>query len=273
MQQDSDPDERIPYLQFWGIDVQAEVLLNGIPLASCMPGAFATISTGLREVLVNGENTVELRVGAQDQPVRQGGWSGKARADVRIADFREGETLGETDGIERTSLRAVFPPEGPNPTRFATRFQARVADGWGWQRATPIDPENPNVRQLLNQFIAGVHQVWRARDITPLLPLYEPMVRDRVRAYPVLDFDLVMEDVARTHLFFDPQHWRVPDIDPSRLIYRSYAGGRLIQAVDPDGLPFVRTELFPAENSDEDPRYCGFSRLFGVLDGRLQILY
>lgn len=265
--------ERIPYLQFWGLDVDAEVLFNGIPVSECEIGGFATISQPLRELLVNGTNTIEIRVGAQDQPPQRGGWSENARADVRIADFLDGEALGDEDGIERTSLRAVFPGDGPNPTVFSTTFEARVADGWGWQRAVPIDPSQPSVRPQLDRFIAGVHQAFQARDMSPLVPLHTPLVQDRVRAYPVLEYDLVMEDVARTFLFYDPRHWSVPALDPQRLVYRSYAGGRLIKAMDRDGAPFVKTDPFPPASSDEPSRICGFNRLFGVLDGRLQILY
>lgn len=272
MQHSYETDQTIPFAQLFARDVRAELRVNDIPVASAHPGLLVAESFPLRNVILQGANTVTLDVTQPGVTTGRGGWSPMAQARARVAIFTAGQMLDETGGQQVSQLLAPFTPETPNPQRIASRFASPIGGGWAWTRATPINPEDPGTRAALDQFFAGVHAVFQNRDMTPMLPLFQPSVQDFTRAYPLRTPAEVMANHGSKLAEGPDDLWDVVPLDPANVVYQPLAGGRLIRALDRAGEPLVRTVPMPQRDPEADPRVVAFTELVGVIDGRLQVL-
>lgn len=271
---DYSKDPLVPYAQLWARDVDAELRINDIPVATAGVGALVTQATPIRNLLLRGRNLMTLDLRSATVPAEgRGGWSDQAIAQARVADYAAGQVMDANAGQQRTAFQVPFSPEQQNPVSQTSEFTSEIGEGWAWSVAPPIDPAQPNVRSALDRFMTGVHDAFVRRDMSGLAPLHAPSARDFARAYPVHSAEDVLAQIATLFDPFSAATWEVVPLDLSRAVYRPLAGGRLVQALDQEGRPLVRSVDYPPSSGSEKPRVCAFSGLIGVHENRLQVLY
>lgn len=262
--------EQVRYAQLFSRGVASELRLNDIPVVTAEAGKMVTAGIPVRQFTVPGQNVLSLVVGDWRAAPAPGGWPGLAQVTARIADFEEGAQLDEDKGIERAVLRPVFDEKTPNPLTVGAPFESRIGGEWQWTQAPVLNPDQ--VRPQLDALMARIHAAFVARDMGPLIPLFEPAIRDRVAAYPVLSIDGQIRMTMARFATANPRFWEVEPLDLSRALYRPAAGGRMIEALDMDGRPLVRSKPLPPEDSEGEPRVIDFRNLIGVWNGKLAFL-
>lgn len=266
---ETDHVETMRFAQLWARDLPVELRVNDIPICTAEAGKMVSQSMPIRHVLLPGDNRLTVELGNIGQAPMRGGWSSLAECTVRIADYEEGEVMSETKGLEVTKIQAHFSEEVANPQKLETTFRSRSEGNWFWTQGPRIDPIAN--RAQLDAFVKGVHAAYMVRDMEPLVALHEPLIRDFVRAYPGADLEGMIEQTRNKFFYYSADEWSVPELDLSRAVYRPLADGRLIQVLDVDGEPLVRTHPFSPRQEGADPQVCAFRNLIGVFNGRLAI--
>lgn len=262
--------ETVRYAQLVSRGVDVTLRLNDIPVVTGAADRMVTAGMPVRQFTVPGQNVLTLEVGDITAPAGVGGWSGLAQVTGRIADFVEGAQLELDAGTQHAILAPEFTEQTPNPLSVSAPFESRIGGEWHWTRAPVIDPVR--AKPQLDAFFAGVHAAYVARDMSGLLPLFEPAIRDRVAAYPVLSIDGQIRMTGARFSTIDPETWEMEPFDPANAVYRPAAGGRMVEALDRSGRALIRSKPIPSTRAEVDPRVVEWTNLVGVWNGQLAVL-
>lgn len=262
--------KQVRYAQLFARGVECELRVNDIPVTTARPDEMKTSGFPIREYMLVGDNTAELSVGNLDGPAGKGGYSGMAKVTARIADFWEGEDLDESSGIEKAKMSPSFDEETRNPMRDQSQFTSDIGDDWAWARAPELVPAQ--IKANLDQLMAHLANLFAKRDAAAMIPFFEPSIRDRVKAYPVLSVDGQARMMTGMFAGADPETWQPIPFDPQRARYRLVANGRMVEARDPDGLPLIRSMTSTPDSPGEDPNYVGLHGFWGLHEGQLKVL-
>ena len=235
--------ETILYLQMEARDIDVEVRVNDIPLAWCRQGLQRIQGVALREWLVQGGNTLSVRIAPSGRPVNAG-----AELLVRIARFRHMEDLAPDGGRELVAIRPAGLDRLPVPAEQTVRFAIGADDGtppsWAWSRAPVLAGAVPP--GAVESQVMSLAAMFAAADIDGLVAAMAVPMEELPRAYPAGNRRM-MEAALREELSglvaLDPQMRRIP-LDRAGL--RPAAGGRLAEPVDDEGLPLLRSRGGPA---------------------------
>lgn len=230
-----------------GCDV--ELSLNDIPVWSVRHRLGAFHAMPVHEYLVRGANGLRLRrldatpVPPPPQPGEPSAPPPEvATARVRIAAYREGESLGQGGGQQFAVLDYRSHDASGNPQAvaetvftlpqwpFAWAWESLAAPGWGSPQATA------QVFRWLQEF-AGRFQ--RA-DVGWLGGVLQPKMAEYCRAYgydPALE---MREFQGRMQLRAADPSFRVTAFTETDLALRPCAGGRLVDCVLATGEPAIR---------------------------------
>lgn len=262
-------EEQVRYAQLYARGVACELRVNDIPVTDGAADEITTAGMPVRHLIVPGENTLGLTC-RNDGGQSVGGYSSLALVTARVADFWEGDTLNLENGSEHARLTPSFNDETPSPFGAKAPFLSRDGGDWFWAKAPVLNLQT--VRPELDRFVAFIFERFAARDMGALVPFYEPAIRDRVAAYPVLSIDGQINMTRGKLATTNPETWRVLPFDPSQVVYRPCAGGRMVEALGADGLPLIRSTPLPAEDPEqsEDPVY--IRNLIGLHEGQLKFL-
>ena len=262
--------ESVRYAQLFSRAVDVELRLNDIPIKTATADRMVTSGIPVRQFTVLGQNVLSVICGDRRAAPTRGGWSDIGKVTARVADFAEGEQLEETAGIERAVLRPAFTAESANPMVQSAPFESRFGADWAWYQAQIIDPAA--ARSALDQFFTSIHAAYAQRNMEPLVNLFEPAIRDRVRAYPALSIEGQIRMTRGRFARANPEHWAVEPLDLETAEYRTAAGGRLIQALDGQCKPLILSVPLPGKEEGDDPWEIEFTNLVGVWNGRLAVL-
>jgi hypothetical protein len=218
--------EQLFYLEIDSRHLDAVVRVNDIPV---WRGTGAEQQGGgvcLNGVL-NGQDRLDV-VGAwtriDDNP--------DGRLALTVAGYAPGDIVGvDGEPFFRDEFRDLEPNVQINQRRgLATRISAR----WAWMDAPVVDPTSPGARDFIEQ----IARAWRAGDAASIFAAMAPAMADRPGAFPL---DTVEDYVARlTPTFAQPAVTTGGSPDPSEPVLRRVADGRLLEAVDATGAPYIR---------------------------------
>jgi hypothetical protein len=161
------------------------------------------------------------------------------RLALAIAGYAPGDIVGvDGEPFFREEFRDLNPDAQINQRRpLATRLSLR----WAWMDAPAVDPTTPGARDFIEQ-IAGA---WRSGDAAAIFAAMAPAMADRPGAFPL---DTVEDYIVRlTPTFSQPAVARPPTPGPADLVLRRVADGRLLEAVDAAGAPYIRKSVLGGE--------------------------
>lgn len=262
--------EIVRYGTLFSRAVNCELRVNDIPVMAHTDDLMTEAAQPLRQYILEGDNTASLICRAPQGVTEPGGYNPIALAQARIADFREGESLSDEAGIEYARFDPVFDENAPPVLTMTTGFSSTWGGDWAWAKAAALDPVT--ARGPLDGFMAHVINRFAARDMDALVPLFEPAIRDKAAAYPVLSIEGLANMTRAWLADTDAETWSVLPFDPSQVEYRPAASGRLVQPMGPDGLPAIRSDWIPAKDPDERPSYVALPGLIGLHEGQLRFM-
>ncbi|MEO0830626.1 MAG: hypothetical protein AAFY03_09215 [Pseudomonadota bacterium] len=262
--------DQVRVAQLYSRDVMCELRVNDIPVLVGQEGLMENAAKPIRQFTVEGQNRLELRCGNPAAEPQKGGWSGMAWTKGRVADFWDGETMSEDGGSLMAELEPELGEDTPNPTRAMATYSSTWGGDWAWTQAPLIDPVGQ--RGQLDAMMAWVIARFAARDMDSLVPLYEPAIRDRVAAYPVLSIEGQINMTRAWLSDTDAETWEVEPFDPANAVYRPAADGRMVQPLGQDGHPLIRSVWMPPEKEGGRETYESLPLLIGLYKNELRFL-
>ncbi len=261
-------------LDVLALGAPAEVLLNGVPIATVRPPPgnprfAATINPLIRD----GRNTLEVII----EPGVHRDFAGAlpdVRSDVgvrcraRLARIARGAVVSDTTprqvlcavDFEGAGLVRTFPHVLSAEATIASPFPR-----WRWERAEP-SREGARLTREVWEFAAEYRAALARRDLVRENALSALVHEEMCAAFgsdPVRRLD-TLNGVLRQ--FWARIDWDMEPIDPSALEPRLCADGRLVQCVTRDGESPIRS------NADADGGRLSVSMFLGRIDGRLRWL-
>ncbi|WP_114857215.1 hypothetical protein [Azospirillum brasilense] len=224
-----------------------ELYLNRIPLGRIDPERMPHLEIAVSEFLLDGVNELAMIVEPGPTPSTAlanpmpAPTDGKLAA-ARLARYRPDEFVGGEGGV--TLVELGWEPKTPEPQ---PRLLTRRADlgpqfgRWGWQDA-PVLTLDRQLASETGDLLRRLHQAMAAGDGRGVTMLLSPAYYDLSRAYPrppnawAEGFETFMARVSR-----QPE-WRMQPLDPARVDFRLVAGGHMLECIDKDWQPTLRTE-------------------------------
>lgn len=257
-----------------GSVVAAEIYLNGALLSDKQPGQMASQSLAIQHEVLPGRNQILAIVTAGGIPPQA---APRLAPDVDPADcfvelYLDRETvkdLGDRYQVTNDPLdeRRWRPAEegGPLslPHRIVLEFEAPgLFLPPVWTRATAVQPEA--VRGQVAAALEDLRRLLEARDF----PAFQVRMRlrneDMARAYPLSGSaaERAVRDSSTLAEEMGAPGAKIPPVDPSGLVIRTFADGRIIDPRAGDGHPALRIVAPGA-----DPVFLSVS--FSLIEGRL----
>lgn len=236
----------------------AELYLNDIPLKRLNPSEQQFISIPAHQFLVPGTNILELvvnpgltpslaRIGNVELPVTG------IVAEARVMRYVEGMYTG--DPAAEKLAEVVWRPGITERERFPkivrVQFDCGAAFGrWAWQDAQEIDLKRdmPAIAELVRM----VHEAFRTGVAAPVLERGALRLSEGAHAYPVRSIESLR---TRQAAYFErnvkQEGWAVEPLDPPQADYRLCAGGRMVEIIDKNWQPTIRSK--PVKSGDVFP--------------------
>lgn len=269
------PSRMVTILEAGVFGCDAEVYLNGIPLALLLSSRNRTVSVPVMQYLVSGENHVMLAInpGSTPKTAMQGpDWTAPrdARASFRLVSYPIDSFPGDPGGLEHLARSWTGDGQeggtrGLEGMAFWQADQWPVPAGpWAWESATVLDLVAS--LSLIEDFIAQVHQALESRDTDVMIHLASHHLREVSAAYSL---DLAQEQQAGWDFLaeeFAKPDWVMEPLDPGTYDLRACAGGRLVECVRTDREPILR------EVSNAEGEYFFYPMRIGAVGGKLRIL-
>ena len=244
------------HLQLHARECVAEVVLNSIPLKRMDSKQQKFFTTVAHSFLIQGRNKLELVVfpGPSPTRARQGaqprqtaGASARARL-VRFnvgdfADDESGETLLETKWIGGQPAELY-----PAVIEAAGEVESDFGD-WSWQNSDFL--ALPRDGRPATEIIRVVHKAFREGQPQPILDLARVFLEEENRALPAYKEGELAEGLSKNISENAGRDNWVADLNETKFDLRLCADNHLIECVDADWQPLVRTT--PQANGDEYP--------------------
>ena len=267
--------ETILYAQLLLRAVKVEVRVNDLPIVRTGDEGMKTVARPIREFVQRGKNQLDLIIEPGLDPARSDTPPARplktgAGVRLRIAEFEDGEFMDFDSGHELVKIQSLPESDQQTPIVLSATFEidgSPMAD-WAWMKAPLLDLDS--VRDQLNQSMKRIARLFANKEADKLLQLMKPRMRDDAKAYPAMDLQQRIDNFRHSFATI-PENWRPLPFDADRAVYRLVADGRLIEPLDRQGLPLIRTETTSPEQPFEDPDYVPFPIMVGLRKDRFAI--
>ena len=245
-------------------DCRAELWLNDIPLGLAGPrNPFVSVAAPM--YVVNGFNALEIVVNPGPEPAVSRNRTGEplpdqASAHARLAALYPGQFTDDPNAQVLISTDWISGPLGHSPLSVRNRVDlGQMYGDWPWQSAPRLTLDWTTVTQLAD-LLEHIRVSLQVGDASVLGQLARSKFESGARAFPtrtlpeiVRQFVSVMERNAKT------PGWSMQPLEPSAFSFRLVANGRLIECLNKDWKPTLRS--VPVEGSHH-PMY--FPMFLGV---------
>lgn len=257
----------VTYLQLSANMLDSEVRINDIPVAETSAAKTVNASVPIVEYLVPGNNLIQLRIG---NPSSDGEFAVEDGADVvvRVAEFADGDWLDDDGGRQLARLSPSVPHPTARPFSVDAPFSSTLERRWAWSVAPAFSSDA--VKTQLDQFVMDTAGLFAARDIDGLVRLSSGVLQEDSEAYPGIPLPFRTQDF--TSMLAGPSLWQPRQVDPLALQYRPIANGRMVEVLDAEGRPPIRTLAADDDDPWNDDNYCELPLRLGVWRGRVTIL-
>jgi hypothetical protein len=228
----------------------AEFYVNGIPSWRRIgrPGErFASVP--VHQHLVDGSNEIELLIEPGPTPSsarvpREPHRAAGIEAFVRLVRYPVDVYPGDASGEVLAEARFRGEEGRDEPFPYVLRAEADLGPlfgRWAWQDADPI-AITATVRNEVEELVRRVHEAFAAGDPMPIVMLCDLCFAEGSRAYPARSAEALASGFAESLRESAQQpDWEMVPLDPERFDFRLCAGGRMIECIDRDWQPTVRS--------------------------------
>jgi hypothetical protein len=251
----------------------AEIYLNDIPLKKLNGNEQSFISIPAHQFLVPGTNVLEIVVnpGGTPSSARIGGAELPVAgivAEARVMRYAEGMFTGDPGGEKLAE--AVWRPGAAATEQFPKLVRAQFDCGagfgrWAWQDAQALDLKRD--MPAISNLVQVVHEAFRTGQAGPVLERGSLRLIEGAKAYPARTLESIRKMQAG---YFESnvqeEGWAVEPLDPAQADYRLCADGRMIEIVNKNWQPTIRSK--PVKSGDVFP----FPMFLSKIDGKFVII-
>ncbi|KMQ49646.1 hypothetical protein CHISP_3430 [Chitinispirillum alkaliphilum] len=201
-----------------------EIWFNDVLLDTDPDGAFRDRQFLNNLYVLDGENSLKVKVGLPGQPPRK-----PESLDLKVGLH---EVFSEEDSLPEPIAEITFPgTDIPSfPAVLDTTVQINSPFGkWSWEQGEVIDIEDPQTIPSVMNLLGKLHQTLSSRDIDTITNIMDVKARDMASAYfmPVEERLEGQRDFYR-EVFDDPQFEMEPLQSFDNLRFVPMAHGRLL---------------------------------------------
>jgi len=249
----------------------AELYINDIPIKK---SDTPFISIPVHEYLVDGENTVALviepgRTPAQARIIGTEKDPEGMVATMRLAKYPVGE-FTEDESAQVLVSRTWNGKSGEDKT-FPKLLIEKIDLGknfgrWAWQDAKKLKLNDTMIKKII-EVVKIVHNAYALGKGEPIVQLCHTFTEEVSRAYPSQSPDESdAEFINLLKEYRSNDDWVIEPLDSKQFDFRLCADTRLIEIIDKNWLPTVRSKPM------KDGRPISFHMFLGIFDEKLQIL-
>ena len=254
----------------------AEAYINGIPVARVAdgPGKTLRMFRPVNEFIVAGTNILTLVVAPGDLPslalIPYGVQTDVTPASVTLTLSRLPEGAFYDDPAAERLLAIswqspVVAFSTPVVLNQSVELQGN-GQNWAWRRGGVL-PDRSVWKSGVFELLRYLRERMQRRDLEPYIQLADPRYLDIAAAYQIPAEDRLQQFREQFARISTEDNWEMEQIDMDRMDPRICADGRLIECVDTDWLPSLRTT--PLENGVIRLRFPTF---LAVIDGQWRIV-
>jgi hypothetical protein len=236
----------------------AELALNGIPLKRLDSRQQQFFSQVAHSFLINGGNRLELVVlpGSTPSTAREGALikdAVGANARARLVRFKAGDFADDRGG--ETLVEVPWTGGGAAPTETYPKIVARHVEiatsfgEWSWQTSTRLSLAG-DAREI-REVIRELHAAFRDGRPDPIIRRARIFLEEEAKALPAWSVGQLTDGLRKGISKNAGRKDWVEDLDETKFDLRLCADDRLVECVDVNWLPILRTK--PQASGDEYP--------------------
>ncbi|NQZ06097.1 MAG: hypothetical protein HRT35_02960 [Algicola sp.] len=259
----------------------AEFYVNDIPVRRMDGEEEHFHSMVAHHLLVDGKNKLEIIVWPGDTPSKARQKSvlqdpedrqGLPKVCARLMRYPVGAFAGDTkSGQIIMQLNWEFDPQNfinnPDPYPLAPSLEKDLGKHlgfWYWQQAEPVNLEIE--LPLITQVVKAIHEAFKMGDGQVITRYCAPYLRDMGKALPAYGETAFVNDMLRdVSANAGKDDWVEPFL-PENHDFRLCGNGRIVEVVDKNWLPTVRT--IPNESGKKYP----LAMFLGKIKGKWYVL-
>lgn len=225
----------------------AELYINDIPLKRLDSTEQNFISIPVNQYVRIQKNVLTVVVFPGPTPARcresQGIHEVKgASAQGRLVTYNEGDFTGGDAGEVSCEVKWEGSPQPAQvPIVLSSEgSKLRSFGSWSWETAPPLSLQNDKTEILSN--VQKIHALFRDGNGTELLKLMRTYIDETVRAFPVWS-PADLEGSITTSVGRNPTRENgIEELHPDKFSFRLCADGRLVECIDENWLPIIRSK-------------------------------
>ncbi len=230
---------------------RAELWLNDIPLQLLAQNLSHNVSIPAHLYLVDGVNSLEIVVNPGPipsharQPFFEATLSGSAVA--RLVAYEARRFTGESGQVLlETSFDGSSAAPGPYPRSAKSKANLGSMFGrWDWESAEPLLLDTPTIESLA-QVLESIRESLATGNPEVMLRFASGKLANAARAFPARSFEILVGQFRRiVQRDSATAGWTFPALDHEQFDFRLVSGGRLIECINRDWKPTLRTEVRP----------------------------
>lgn len=266
------------HLDMQVVNCDAEFLFNGIPIRRLTFSNEQFYTTVAHKYLVNGTNSLEITVMPGNTPStskepypKQDSDLSEASAIMRLVQYPVGATPGE---IEQANVLAELTWQYNHVDEEKSNHWPRLLhsdvslpklfEPWQWQNAEAIDIETERANIITS--IKTIHHLFESGDGNRMAQACHPYLLDIGKALPAYGETAFRTDIIESiNSNRGKTNWVKP-IDEAELDFRLCCNNTLVQVIDKNWMPSIRT--LPSQSGETYP----FRIFIGKLNGQYWVL-
>jgi len=249
---------------------RVELYVNGIPVGRAGGGMQPYVATPTPEFLLDGENKLEVILGAGSTPATSRlGEKSCAKAEsgmevvARLVRFIDGEMTGPGKGETLAEIVWTGEKEDAFPMTLNTTADLGKQFGeWKWQTAEKLTLDEATINSAI-EFIQMIQDNYSKCNPEEIVKFAKFKHEEAVRSYPAYG-DIDFNEMFIEQLKEMSQHpqWKPDDLPREEYDLRLVADGRMIETISKEWRPIIRMS---------DGNF-GYPMMIGRIDGKWQIL-
>lgn len=251
-------------------ECRVELYVNDIPVGRAGGGLQPYLATPIPEFLLDGENKLEVILGAGATPAAsKNGEESCPKAEpemevvARIVRFVDGEMTGPGRGETLAEIVWTGAKEDAFPTALNTTVDLGKQFGeWKWQTAEKLTLDEATINSAI-EFIKMIQDNYSKSKPEEIVKFAKFKHEEAIRSYPAygeVDFNEMFIEQLK-EMSQHPQ-WKPDDLPREEYDLRLIADGRLIETISKEWRPIIRM----SEGN------FGYPMMIGRIDGNWQIL-
>ncbi|MCF6189818.1 MAG: hypothetical protein L3J51_05035 [Cocleimonas sp.] len=261
--------KNITYLTINVQHCMLEVAINDIVLVREDVGSKTLISTPIHEYLINGDNELKVNIKSNDENHIS------PHVIVRVANYIEGSFLTADEGVTLAEIECnpkeenyLFNQKYLHKENFIFSLNTKR---WAWELAKPLKLSESLVAKA-NKFVQNIKSDLNSLNTVEISASYQTLFKEKAACYPMISVEQRKDDLMYLLTVMREGGFQFIEINPKMINYRVSANGKLLECIDRNGLPLLRTSEEKIESIPGKFNYADISMHIGLINNEFRLL-